>query len=73
MPSPPGWQTVDGFVEMILPYDVSTVDPHGRYNYGIPDLTLAFLLYRLSQAKGNNIVSNRLYISLHRLTMAIRL
>ncbi|CAE6436192.1 unnamed protein product [Rhizoctonia solani] len=55
MPAPAGWQTADGMVEMILPYDVSTMDVHGRYNYGIPDLTLAFLLYSLSQSKGNNI------------------
>ncbi|CAE6484884.1 unnamed protein product [Rhizoctonia solani] len=54
MPAPPGWQTPDGFIEMILPHDASTWD-NGYYTYGIPDLTLAFLLYKLSQAKGNNI------------------
>ena len=58
MPAPKGWQTTDGLVEMILPHDVSTFDKQGRYNYGIPDLTLAFLLYKLSQEKGNNIVSD---------------
>ncbi|KAG8715603.1 hypothetical protein FRC11_002490 [Ceratobasidium sp. 423] len=55
MPAPAGWQSADGKVEMILPYDASTYDAHGRYNYGIPDLTLAFLLYKLSQEKENNI------------------
>ncbi|CAE6415206.1 unnamed protein product [Rhizoctonia solani] len=55
MPAPKGWQTTDGMVEMILPHDVSTTDKNGQYNYGIPDLTLAFLLYKLSQEKGNNI------------------
>ncbi|KAJ1301307.1 hypothetical protein OPQ81_003709 [Rhizoctonia solani] len=55
MPAPAGWQTSDGRVEMILPHDASSLDEHGHYIYGIPDLTLAFLLYKLSQAKGNNI------------------
>ncbi|CAE6496406.1 unnamed protein product [Rhizoctonia solani] len=55
MPAPRGWQSADGKVEMILPHDANTYDAHGQYNYGIPDLTLAFLLYKLSQEKGNNI------------------
>ncbi|KDN42035.1 hypothetical protein RSAG8_07080, partial [Rhizoctonia solani AG-8 WAC10335] len=33
----------------------TTLDADKKYVYGIPDLTLAFLLYRLSQEKGNNI------------------
>ncbi|CAE6409880.1 hypothetical protein ACGC1H_006488 [Rhizoctonia solani] len=33
----------------------NTLDTDKKYVYGIPDLTLAFLLYRLSQEKGNNI------------------
>ncbi|CAE6415187.1 unnamed protein product [Rhizoctonia solani] len=32
-----------------------TLDTDKKYVYGIPDLTLAFLLYQLSQEKGNNI------------------
>ncbi|CAE6524792.1 unnamed protein product [Rhizoctonia solani] len=55
MVAPRGWQTADGKVEMILPHDVSTFDTRGHYIYGIPDLTLAFLLYKLSREKGNNI------------------
>ncbi|CAE7066368.1 unnamed protein product [Rhizoctonia solani] len=53
--APRGWQTTDGKVEMILPHDASTNDKLGHYVHGIPDLTLAFLLYKLSQEKGNNI------------------
>ncbi|CAE6409862.1 unnamed protein product [Rhizoctonia solani] len=55
MPAPEGWRTSDGMVEMILPHDASTIDKNGGYNYGIPDLTIAFLLYKLSKEKGNNI------------------
>ncbi|CAE7197600.1 unnamed protein product [Rhizoctonia solani] len=55
MQAPRGWQTTDGLVEMILPHDASTFDALGNYNFGIPDLTLAYLLYKLSQEKGNNI------------------
>ncbi|ELU42943.1 caspase domain-containing protein [Rhizoctonia solani AG-1 IA] len=55
MPAPSGWQAADNMVEMILPHDAGTMDANGQYVYGIPDLTLAFLLYSLSQAKGNNI------------------
>ncbi|KAJ1301306.1 hypothetical protein OPQ81_003708 [Rhizoctonia solani] len=32
-----------------------TLDADRRYVHGIPDITLAFLLYRLSEEKGNNI------------------
>ncbi|CAE6415127.1 unnamed protein product [Rhizoctonia solani] len=55
MPAPKGWKTSDGMVEMILPHDASTFDTHGGYKHGIPDLTLAFLLYKMSKEKGNNI------------------
>src|SRR4051794_23202959 len=43
----------------------TTLDADKKYVYGIPDLTLAFLLYRLSQEKGNNIVSNVLWASMY--------
>ncbi|KAG8715601.1 hypothetical protein FRC11_002488 [Ceratobasidium sp. 423] len=33
----------------------NTLDTDKRYIHGIPDMTLAFLLYRLSEEKGNNI------------------
>ncbi|KAH7337408.1 caspase domain-containing protein [Rhizoctonia solani] len=55
MRAPHGWQSTDGVIEMILPHDASTWDTSERYIHGIPDLTLAFLLYKLSQEKGNNI------------------
>ncbi|CAE6382421.1 unnamed protein product [Rhizoctonia solani] len=55
MPAPQGWPTADGMIEMIIPHDASEFDENGSYTHGIPDLTLAFLLYRLSQLKGNNI------------------
>ncbi|KAL5639957.1 hypothetical protein ACGC1H_006501 [Rhizoctonia solani] len=55
MPAPRGWQSPNGLVEMILPHDAGSFDVHGHYIHGIPDLTLAFLLYKLSQEKGNNI------------------
>ncbi|CAE6475233.1 unnamed protein product [Rhizoctonia solani] len=55
MPGPNGWQATDGLIEMILPHDAGTFDTSERYIHGIPDLTLAFLLFKLSQEKGNNI------------------
>ncbi|CAE6441212.1 unnamed protein product [Rhizoctonia solani] len=62
--APRGWQTVNGFAGMILPHDTSTFDALGHYIHGIPDLTLAFLLYRLSQDKGNNITPVTLRVTL---------
>ncbi|CUA72783.1 Myosin-VIIa [Rhizoctonia solani] len=39
----------------VVPRRTNTLEAAKKYVYGIPDLTLAFLLYRLSQEKGNNI------------------
>ncbi|CAE6411637.1 unnamed protein product [Rhizoctonia solani] len=55
MPAPESWKTADWTTGMILPHDASTIDEKQCYNHGIPELTLRFLLYKLSQEKGNNI------------------
>ncbi|CUA75504.1 Protein TIC 214 [Rhizoctonia solani] len=55
MPAPKSWQNTDGVVGLLLPHDATTIDEKQCYKHGIPDPTFAFLLYKLSQEKGNNI------------------
>lgn len=69
--APQEWHSSDGKCEMILPHDASWSDlrqdledgiaPAERkgFVHGIPDRTLGALIYRLHQAKGDNIVSMR--------------
>ena len=71
--APREWHTSDGFCEMILPHDASEptqredvineVSPAQSKNFthGIPDRTLRALIYKLSQVKGDNIVSLEQY------------
>jgi hypothetical protein len=47
--APSAWNTEDGKVETICPYDVKTA-------HGIPDITFAHLLDELSSRRGDNIV-----------------
>lgn len=56
--SPQAWQSdmVSGKVEAILPYDFHTLQ-RGKSVDAIPDRTIGSLLHKLSENKGDNIVS----------------
>ncbi|KAJ7721378.1 caspase domain-containing protein [Mycena metata] len=51
--APVGWQSNDGFIETICPYDQRDEAAQGAP--GIPDVTIAALLRELARNKGDNI------------------
>ena len=53
--APEGWPAEKGMVETILPVDEGSGDGSSEI-YGIPDRTIASIVYELSEAKGHNIV-----------------
>jgi hypothetical protein len=56
--APVGWQSNDGLIETICPYDQrALVDGVVQGAPGIPDVTIAALLRELVRSRGNNIVS----------------
>jgi len=55
--APPDWESEGKKTQYILPCDIKTKDNDGKDIHGIPDRTLASLLNKLAEVKGDNIVS----------------
>ena len=54
---PKDWGVGDaGKTELLIPYDYSSSLEDGDPKHGIPDRTMGFLLSRLAEKKGDNIV-----------------
>jgi len=60
--SPPGWASRNSKTQMLIPYDCGT-KIEGSYVHGIPDRTLGWILRKMADEKGNNIVSGRTHPS----------
>ena len=54
--APKEWETSDGKIETICPYDEWTQDRDGKEISGIPSMTINELFRTLAGEKGNNIV-----------------
>ena len=55
--TPKGWEVGDtNKIELLVPYDYSSSLEGGDPKHGIPDRTLAALLWQLADKKGDNIV-----------------
>ena len=54
--APKEWETSDGKIETICPYDEWTQDKDGKEISGIPSMTVNELFRTLAGDKGNNIV-----------------
>ncbi|CCM05961.1 uncharacterized protein FIBRA_08200 [Fibroporia radiculosa] len=52
--APSGWEARGGEIQLLVPYDQSSLDAGGKV-HGIPDRTLGALLTRLAGEKGDNI------------------
>lgn len=60
--APPDWTPGVRQIQCLLPQDVDTV-VNGKMIPPIPDRTLGYLLHKIADAKGNNIVSARTVIT----------
>jgi hypothetical protein len=55
--APPGWETEDNEIQLLVPFDGDSSGDDGQITFSIPDRTLGTLIEDIAREKGDNIVS----------------